>query len=165
MFPRALLLSLAVGLAGCFSEPVATGERLPIDETLVGEWACVSAESAEDRARLSVYRFDDHQYYVEWSERAGKVDRYRAYAARLRGAVVFNVEDLGETARPRRAVAERAWTAVRAAREGKGTLAIQAPAKKILDLSDEKAGLRELRATADAASAWQPFARCTPAAR
>jgi hypothetical protein len=117
-------------------------------------WDCRPGEAdATDRAQLAVFRFDERQYYAEWREDT-KVDRYRAYPAKLGGVPVVSIQDLGDGS------SGKPWTVLRSSLESDGSLAIQSPARRILDMNDEAAALRELRSKASAPATWQPFARC-----
>lgn len=151
-----VIVGLALSGAACFDEPPAPGGRTAIEKRYLGEWDCTSAEGAEDaegKALLTVLRFDESQYYAEWKE-DGKVERYRAYHVRLKGVDVFNVAFVEKDA-------PELWAAMRATVEGDGSLAIDAPARRITELKDDAVQLRTFRREADQPTAWQPFVRCT----
>jgi hypothetical protein len=140
-------------VSACFTVPVAAPRGLPLDAALLGRWECTSVETeSADHAQLYVLRFDQQQYYAEWRE-GDKVDRYRAYPVRARGVTFLGVGDLGPSSL-------WPWSAVLySVREG-GALSLQLPAKRILDMSDEKAAIQELKAKADRPDTWQSLARC-----
>ena len=147
--PTAGVLLLA---SACFTVPIAKPQRSPLDPALLGIWQCTAVDDESgDPAQLQVVRFDERQYYAEWKER-DKVDRYRAYPVRAGGTTFLSVGELEPSSR-------WPWTAVLySVRDGE--LSLQLPAKRVLDMSDEKAAMRELKAKASRPDIWQPLTRC-----
>jgi hypothetical protein len=150
------LLPVLVGLtmlaSGCFREPAAPHGRSGIDARYLGVWDCTSAEASAESARLTVLRFDAGQYYAEWIEEQ-KVERYRAYNGTLKGLDILNVTEVSESA-------PESWSALRASFPADGSLSLELPAKRIIDMTGDGLRLRTFRREADQPSAWQAFARC-----
>jgi len=70
---RHLLLTLALLLLpGCTiytsAVPLAEAAAAPFDELLLGEWAGPDGDEPADGLPLRVYRFNEHEYLVEWHE-------------------------------------------------------------------------------------------------
>jgi hypothetical protein len=123
-----------------------------VDARLLGEWDCRPTDpSADDRALLTVLRFDAGQYYAEWKE-GEKLERYRAYPGVLKGLAILNVTELSE----------KYWTALRASFSADGSLSLAVPATRITDLTDDDVRLRTFRREADQPTAWQGLALCVP---
>ena len=150
-----VLAGLAILNSACFSEPVTRPDRSRFDARLLGEWDCSSTvESSDDRALLTVVKFDAGQYYAEWREDE-KLERYRAYPGALKGLAILNVTELSEPA-------DRYWTAVRTSFSADGSMSLALPATRITDMTDDDVRLRTFRREADQPTAWQVFARCVP---
>jgi hypothetical protein len=146
------VLVLAILSSACFNEPVTPPDRSRVDARLLGEWDCRPTDpSADDRALLTVLRFDAGQYYAEWKE-GEKLERYRAYPGVLKGLAILNVTELSE----------KYWTALRASFSADGSLSLAVPATRITDLTDDDVRLRTFRREADQPTAWQGLALCVP---
>lgn len=150
-------LSVVAGLAlfgsACFKDAVTSPDPAGRVETrLLGEWDCrPSDETSDDRALLTVLRFDAGQYYAEWKE-GETVERYRAYPGRLKGRAFLNVMDLSD----------KSWTALRAIVAADGSLSLVVPSARIIDQKDDAVRLETFRREADQPSAWQTYALCQP---
>ena len=112
---------LAILSSACFKEPVTPPDRSRVDARLLGEWDCRPTDpSADERALLTVLRFDAGQYYAEWKE-GEKLERYRAYPGALKGLTILNVTELSD----------KYWTALRASFSADGSMSLAVPATRI----------------------------------
>jgi hypothetical protein len=153
---RLLFGVLAFGFGGCFEVPVAPVGTLPLNPKLLGDWDCGSVDKpSAGHAHLTVFRYDELRYVAEWRD-GDEVERYGAYPVKLSNTDILNLWELPKGSRT------KYWTAVRPMFDDNGTLRILLPAKRILDMDDDRAAIRELTAKAAEASSWQPFANCTP---
>ena len=147
-----VLAGFAILNSACFNEPVTPPDRSRLDARLLGEWDCRPPDaSSEDRALLTVFRFDAGQYYAEWKE-GEKLERYRAYPGGLRGLAILNVAELSD----------KYWTALRASFSADGSMSLAMPATRIIDVKDDAVRLRTFRHEANQSTAWQGFALCVP---
>jgi hypothetical protein len=147
-----VLAGLAILSSACFDEPVTPPDRSRVDARLLGEWDCRPPDpSSDERALLTVLRFDAGQYYAEWKD-DDKLERYRAYPGALKGLAILNVTELSE----------KYWMALRASFSADGSMSLVMPAARIIDLTDDDVRLRTFRREADQPSAWQGFALCVP---
>jgi hypothetical protein len=147
-----VLAALAILSSACFNEPVTPPDPSSADARLLGEWDCRPPDpSADERALLTVLRFDAGQYYAEWKE-GEKLDRYRAYPGALKGLAILNVAELSD----------KYWVALRASFSADGSMSLAMPAKRIIDLTDDDVRLRTFRHEGDQPTAWQGFALCVP---
>jgi hypothetical protein len=101
---------------------------------------------------VTVLRFDESQYYIEWKE-GEKLYRYRAYPGQLKGINILNVTELSESG-------DIFWMAARASLGVDGVLSLAVPAKRLSDMGDDDARLRMFRHEVDRSDAWEDFARC-----
>jgi hypothetical protein len=154
--PLVRLASLSLFLAACYGahEPLGPVAKGQIDSDLFGSWECrPSDETNDERATMTVMRFDEHQYYVEWRE-DDKVTRYRAHSSSFAGETLMNVAEL---TRPRK---DEAWVFMRyAVTDGQLKLAVVSD-KAVKDLS-EKAALAAIRKRAKEDSLYEAFAVCS----
>ena len=147
-----VLTGLAIVVSACFNEPVTPPAKSGFDARLLGEWDCRSSDpSADDRALLTVMRFDAGQYYAEWKE-GEKLERYRAYPGVIKGLAILNATELSD----------KYWTALRVSFSADGSMSLAVPATRITNLTDDDVRLRTFRREADQPTAWQGFALCMP---
>lgn len=97
--PSALvLLVIASLLAGCEAAQVPLGEadEMLVDPRVTGQWVSVSDDDDDDdsESRMSIWAFNDHEYYVEWETVDGEhdMDRIRMYASDLGDVLFANVQ-------------------------------------------------------------------------
>ena len=91
----ALLLFLVIN-AGCpytTKTPIGAPERGAFDERLVGQWAAYSDDG--DSALVTVYPFNEAEYYVEVVSGDDEPDRYRVFAFTVDGRRFLHLNDLG----------------------------------------------------------------------
>lgn len=149
-----LLLPLAAGVSACLSDPLGAPGTVPTDVHLLGTWRCVVSDEGEKKeVTLEVIRFDDSQYYVEWTGE-GKTSRYRAYSTRVRDTTLLNAEQLNGKFTP------WPWTIVRAEVGKDGTLALSMVDGEALRSKDEKAARREIGARVRDRSLFRALATC-----
>jgi hypothetical protein len=147
------VLALPILSSACFNEPVTPPDRSRADARLLGEWDCRPTDpSADERALLTVLRFDAGQYYAEWREGGEKLERYRAYPGALKGLAILNVTELSG----------KYWTALRASFSADSSMSLAVPATRITGLTDDDVRLGTFRREADQPTAWQGFALCVP---
>src|SRR5262249_29407554 len=94
-------LLTAVTLLGCYESaaPIADRAPTPLDERLAGRWRCVAPDD-DDPVILSISKTTGTDYDVVLAPRDEKPDRYRASGARLDGALLANVQEMGEDGTP-----------------------------------------------------------------
>lgn len=88
----ALLLPL---LAGCPMEshfPIAEPDQHPLDRSLLGEWTGISTDG--DSSAVTVFPFNESEYYVETRERSGAASRFRAFAFQVDGLTFLQINEL-----------------------------------------------------------------------
>lgn len=93
-FASVVLLTAGV-LSGCEAAQVPLGEadELEVDMRVTGHWVALTDDDDDDEARLDVWAFNDHEYYVEWqSEDDDGVARIRTFASDLDGSLFANVQ-------------------------------------------------------------------------
>ena len=149
------LACVAVGLSGCFSDPLGKPGSIPTDVRLLGSWRCVSVgESHQKEGALKIMRFDDWQYYAEWKD-AEEFARYRAYGNRIGDTTLLDVEELGGRFTP------WPWAVVRANVGQDKKLALAIVKAKALGSADAKSVRREIRARVHDPQIYQALADCT----
>ena len=88
------ILFAAFLLAGCESAQVPLGEpdELLVDASVLGEW--VSEGEDGDPSTLSIWAFNDHEYYVEWLAEYNDPDlvRLRIFSSDLGGELFSNIQ-------------------------------------------------------------------------
>jgi hypothetical protein len=150
-----LIVTAAVALSGCFSDPLGKPGSVPTDVELLGKWRCTSVGDGEPKeGTLEVLRFDDSQYYAEWKD-AEESARYRAYGTRVGDTTLLNVEELDGKFTP------WPWAAVRAVVGKDKKLALALVTAQALRASDEKGMKREIRQRVHDAQIYHAFADCT----
>jgi hypothetical protein len=113
----------------------------------------VSDEGEKMQTTLEVIRFDDSQYYAEWTG-GGKKSRYRAYFTRVGATTLLNAEELNGRFTP------WPWAIVRAEVGKDGTLALSMVDGEALRSKDEKAARREIWARVRDVSLFRALATC-----
>ncbi len=91
----ALFLFLVIN-AGCpytAKIPIAVPDRSAFDPRLVGEW--IASGDAGDTVLVSVYPFNEAEYYVETVEGKDKPDRYRVFAFTVGKERLLHLNELG----------------------------------------------------------------------
>jgi hypothetical protein len=149
-----LLLPLATGLSACLSAPLGPPGSVPTNVHLLGTWHCVVSDDGEKKeTTLEVIRFDDSQYYAEWTGE-GKTTRYRAYSTRVGDTTLLNAEELNGRFTP------WPWAILRAEVGKDGTLALSMVDGEALRSKDEKAARREIGARVRDVSLFRALATC-----
>jgi hypothetical protein len=90
---------LAGATAGClFEQPLVPGPPLPVDQTLIGAWRCVSPDGP-DSALLTVSTTPAGWYRAEFKDEGdekAKPSVWGAYAVNFEKARFLNVQSVGE---------------------------------------------------------------------
>ena len=96
MFKRvALVLSIALILAGCYETTVPLGspEQAKVDRNLAGDWSFPAAGD-QKAVSLVLRNLDDKQYYVEWQEAGEKPARCVGIVVPIKDAMFAQVRNL-----------------------------------------------------------------------
>ena len=90
------LILIGALLAGCEAAQVPLGppDELLVDSRVTGHWVSESADEEAEKALLSVWAFNDHEYYVEWEieDDEDDVARIRTFASDLGHFLFANVQ-------------------------------------------------------------------------
>jgi len=133
-------LPLLIVLCGCLSEPLGPPGAAATDVRLLGKWRCFSAgEDTKRQATLEVMRFDDAQYYAEWTEGV-ETSRYRAYSTRVDATSLLNVKEINGRFTP------WPWAILRADIAAEGGLTLKLVDGKALRSTDAQGRLAEITA-------------------
>ncbi len=101
-----MIAGMAVFLTGCPYHSIHSGgpaSKAGPDPAILGAWIGCNPENSRECLRLSVYRFNEYEYYAETSEvryedDAAKVsiqtDRYRVFRTGIGTPPLFNVQPL-----------------------------------------------------------------------
>ena len=149
-----LLVPLATGLSACLSAPLGPPGSVPTNVHLLGKWHCLVSDEGENKeTTLEVIRFDDSQYYAEWTG-AGETSRYRAYSTKVGDTTLLNTVELNGRFTP------WPWAIVRAEMGKDGTLALSMVDATALRSKGERAARREIGARVRDASLFRALATC-----
>ena len=165
MHPRALvrwsLLMLAPVLVACYQspQPIGTPEQATIDGAFIGSWTCVDPKDAKNVAVVTTVPFDAHQFYVDWREEPDHVTRYRAFASRVGGETLWNVEELDDKS------GSSGFVFMKARLAADRTLSLTLVQEDALHGLKGAAALAEIRRRVADASLYGPFATCTVTAK
>jgi hypothetical protein len=145
-----------VGAAGCYLSPIPlSAPSQPLDERLFGLWRCVPGEPSDEHAMLRIVRFDEHQYYADWTDEE-RVTRYRAYATILGSTTLLNVQELKDT------TSVGSWMFVKYALPTTSQLTLSVAQDTAVKGGDDRARLDAVRKGAAAAALFgKPAALCT----
>jgi hypothetical protein len=94
---RCLLAFCGLTAAAClvdFPHPLGPVSAAFIEPRLLGTWDCPGV-GEEKAARLTFVDFDGSQYYVSAVAEGEEPSQARAYATRIRGATVLNLQPIG----------------------------------------------------------------------
>jgi hypothetical protein len=94
--PTAFLVVFGILLAGCEAAQVPLGppDEMTIIKQATGQWVSVSEDADAEPARLHVWAFNDHEYYVEWEMEDDEDDvaRIRTFVSDLGDFLFANVQ-------------------------------------------------------------------------
>lgn len=87
-------LFVLIALCGCYETEQDLGPRdqSRVDRRFVGEWEFRNPQ--EGATVLTVFNFDDRQYYLEWAKVGESPQRGAAFVAEVGGAAFAHVRDL-----------------------------------------------------------------------
>jgi hypothetical protein len=94
VLPAAAVI-LLVFIAGCpFTSkvPLAEPDRSGLDHQLLGEW--LGLTNGGDSLRITVFPFNEREYYIETVERGQAPQRFRAFPFELNGAWFLQINEL-----------------------------------------------------------------------
>jgi hypothetical protein len=95
---KAAAAAMFLTFVGCYEseQPLGTVEQARVDKRLLGTWECrPAANDSEDRAELSVFPFDERQYYAEWRE-GDELTRLRSFATDVGAESMLNVKHIDD---------------------------------------------------------------------
>ena len=151
-------LLLAAVTCGCYEASVPLGPpgEIAVDPAILGTWQCASPpeDKSDSQATLVVMRFDEAQYFAEWTE-GREPDLYRAYASRAGSQVLLNVRSLGFQ------VEGKPWVFMRYRIDAAGRLNLAIVRDKALEGLAEREALDAIRTRAADAALYESSIFCT----
>ena len=94
---RLVVIMVSCVLFGCPLEskfPLGDSNNAPKEERLLGKWIVIEPEEIKNGS-LSVFSFNEHEYYLEYQEAKGKTTgRSRAFITMIDNVYFLNVQDI-----------------------------------------------------------------------
>jgi hypothetical protein len=154
LFACLILIAL---LLSCYESSIPLSKPgVNVDPVLLGRWQCVPDPRGEsdENAVLSIFRFDNYQYYAEWKEKA-EATRYRAYATVLDGSTLLNVRQISPDSESEK------WLFIRYKVTQSKTLNLAVVNEKAITSPNENGALQEIQKRVAEDALYQSFASCT----